>query len=104
VSRTARCEKVTGLRVRDWRGLLGLGAETAETLRVLIFASGKAAEQVAVGEGAESFRAVAIVAQLGIRKDARFDQAVLPLQLVKCGPGQRQIPGSCGAGSPGIEI
>ena len=41
---------------------------------VLLFVSGKMAEQVTVGEGAQRFRAVAIVAHAGGGKDFRLRQ------------------------------
>ena len=60
-------------------------AEPSEVFGVLVFASGKQAEQVAVGQGAQFLRAVAVAVQAVVREDARPAQAVLPLQLVKTG-------------------
>ena len=49
------------------------GGEASKALGVLVFASGKEAEPVAVGQGAERFRAIAVVAQAVVGEDARFE-------------------------------
>ena len=54
---------------------------------VLVFASGKEAEQVAVGQGAERFRAVAVVAQAVVGEDARLLQTVLLCKAVERSQG-----------------
>jgi hypothetical protein len=53
-----------------------------ETGSDLVFASGKEAEQVAVGYGAESFGAVAVVAEAAGGKDRRADLAVFGFKAI----------------------
>ena len=53
-----------------------MGGEPAKALGVLVFASGKQAKQVAVGQGAEFLGAVAVVAQAVVGEDARLLQTV----------------------------
>jgi hypothetical protein len=52
-----------------------------------VFASGKEAQQVAVGNGAEGFRAVAIFAQAAGGEDRRTDLAVFDFKAVERGEG-----------------
>jgi hypothetical protein len=54
---------------------------------VSVFASGKEAEQLAVGYGAESFGAVAIVAEAASGKDRRANLSVFGFQSVERGEG-----------------
>jgi hypothetical protein len=70
-----------------WAGITPgwLVAKQAEALGFLVFASGKEAEQVAVGQGAEFLGAVAIAVQAVVGEDARLVQAVLLLQLIESG-------------------
>jgi hypothetical protein len=63
--------------------LFGLGKTRGE----LVFASGKEAKQVAVGNGAEGFRAVAVVAEAAGGKDQRPSLAVFGLKAVERGEG-----------------
>jgi hypothetical protein len=55
----------------EYGTLCRLTAEAAETSGLPFFASSKKAEQIVVNEGAERFRAIAVIAQGVAREDAR---------------------------------
>ena len=70
----------------------------AKALGFVVFSSGKEAEQVTVGDGAQFFRAVVEVKQAVLGEDTRFLQAVLSFQTVKRGHGNTEATVSSGAG------
>jgi hypothetical protein len=60
----------------------GLAAETAKALGFVLFASGEEAEEIQVGLGAESFRAVAVVGEEASGKNAGRVQMVFGFKAV----------------------
>ena len=88
--RDQRCLRLRFARVPHPSPLLrrvGYAAETAKAFGLLLFASGEEAEQVAVGLGAESFRAVAVVMQKAGREGAPRMLAVFDFKAVERGQG-----------------
>jgi len=61
----------------------GRAAETAKALGFVLFASGEEAKKVSVGEGAERFRAVAVIGEETSRKNARSVQTVFGFKAVQ---------------------
>jgi hypothetical protein len=59
----------------------------SETRGELVFASGKEAQEVAVGNGAEGFGTVAVVAEAAGREDQRPSLAVFGFKAVERGEG-----------------
>jgi hypothetical protein len=60
---------------------------TAEASGVAVFVSGEKAEQIAVGNGAENLRAIAVIAETAGGEDGRPLLAVFGFQALKRGEG-----------------
>jgi hypothetical protein len=69
------------------KGFVRLSTKAAKEFGVVVFSSGKEAEEITVSHGAKFFRAVAEVWQAVEGKDIWFLQAVQSLQALKRGNG-----------------
>jgi hypothetical protein len=66
---------------------LGTFPRLVEAPRIPLFPPRQQSEQIAVGNGTEGFRAVAIVAQIACGKDRRPELTVFGFQAFECGEG-----------------
>jgi hypothetical protein len=65
----------------------GRAAEAAKALGFMLFASGEEAKKIAVGDGAERLRAVAVIGEEASGKNARDLQMVFGFKAVQGGQG-----------------
>ena len=69
------------------KGFVRLSTKAAKEFGIVVFSSGKEAEEITVSQGAKFFRAVAEVRQAVEGEDAWFLQTVQSLQAVKRSKG-----------------
>src|SRR5262245_6944847 len=80
-------KKHQGLMPRGLSAATRQGLVVGEAGGVVVFVSGEEAKEVAVGNGAEGFCAVAVIAETAAGEDGRTKLAVFGFQTFECGEG-----------------